>query len=180
MCFSGSQEEVHLLPGQARLFAWADPTGTRQLTWTYAANTGEHSLLKVSFDVNGCCMSCLMAKEAGKLASHSPLCPYWMKDQMEVFSFFKKKFFLMFIYFWESDTEHEWGRSRVRGRHRIWGRVQAPSCQHRARHGARAHKQWDHALSRSQTEPPRHPWKHYQNKLLLDFRLQVVHTNILD
>ncbi|XP_058593514.1 intermembrane lipid transfer protein VPS13C isoform X2 [Neofelis nebulosa] len=43
---SGSQEEVHLLPGQARLFAWADPTGTRQLTWTYAANTGEHSLLK--------------------------------------------------------------------------------------------------------------------------------------
>ncbi|XP_039076232.1 vacuolar protein sorting-associated protein 13C isoform X2 [Hyaena hyaena] len=43
---SGSQEEVYLMPGQARLFAWADPTGTRRLTWTYAANTGEHSLLK--------------------------------------------------------------------------------------------------------------------------------------
>ncbi|XP_077603856.1 intermembrane lipid transfer protein VPS13C isoform X1 [Crocuta crocuta] len=43
---SGSQEEVYLMPGQARLFAWADPTGTRKLTWTYAANTGEHSLLK--------------------------------------------------------------------------------------------------------------------------------------
>ncbi|XP_045863296.1 vacuolar protein sorting-associated protein 13C isoform X1 [Meles meles] len=43
---SGSQEEVHLVPGEARLFAWADPTGTRKLTWTYAANTGEHSLLK--------------------------------------------------------------------------------------------------------------------------------------
>uniref|UniRef100_A0A452SGF9 Vacuolar protein sorting 13 homolog C n=1 Tax=Ursus americanus TaxID=9643 RepID=A0A452SGF9_URSAM len=43
---SGSQEEVHLVPGEARLFAWADPTGIRKLTWTYAANTGEHSLLK--------------------------------------------------------------------------------------------------------------------------------------
>ncbi|XP_033612139.1 vacuolar protein sorting-associated protein 13C, partial [Fukomys damarensis] len=43
---SGSEEEVVLLPGQARLFAWADPTGTRKLTWTYAANHGEHALLK--------------------------------------------------------------------------------------------------------------------------------------
>ncbi|XP_006741268.1 vacuolar protein sorting-associated protein 13C [Leptonychotes weddellii] len=43
---SGTQEEVYLVPGEARLFAWADPTGTRKLTWTYAANTGEHSLLK--------------------------------------------------------------------------------------------------------------------------------------
>lgn len=55
LCFSGSQEEVHLVPGEARLFAWADPTGTRKLAWTYAANTGEHSLLKVSFDVNEHC-----------------------------------------------------------------------------------------------------------------------------
>ncbi|XP_005316696.2 intermembrane lipid transfer protein VPS13C isoform X3 [Ictidomys tridecemlineatus] len=43
---SGSQEEVELLPKQARLFAWADPTGTRKLTWRYAANLGEHDLLK--------------------------------------------------------------------------------------------------------------------------------------
>ncbi|KAM6149514.1 intermembrane lipid transfer protein VPS13C isoform 2-T2 [Erethizon dorsatum] len=43
---SGSQEEVVLLPRQARLFAWADPTGIRKLTWTYAANRGEHDLLK--------------------------------------------------------------------------------------------------------------------------------------
>uniref|UniRef100_A0A452VIQ5 Vacuolar protein sorting 13 homolog C n=1 Tax=Ursus maritimus TaxID=29073 RepID=A0A452VIQ5_URSMA len=40
------EEKVHLVPGEARLFAWADPTGIRKLTWTYAANTGEHSLLK--------------------------------------------------------------------------------------------------------------------------------------
>ncbi|XP_023568424.1 vacuolar protein sorting-associated protein 13C [Octodon degus] len=43
---SGSREELVLLPRQARLFAWADPTGTRKLTWTYAANHGEHALLK--------------------------------------------------------------------------------------------------------------------------------------
>ncbi|XP_036860152.2 intermembrane lipid transfer protein VPS13C isoform X2 [Manis javanica] len=43
---SGSQEELALLPRQARLFAWADPTGTRKLTWSYAANVGEHYLLK--------------------------------------------------------------------------------------------------------------------------------------
>lgn len=43
---------MELLPRQARLFAWADPTGTRKLTWRYAANIGQHDLLKVSFDVN--------------------------------------------------------------------------------------------------------------------------------
>uniref|UniRef100_A0A8D1HWL3 Vacuolar protein sorting 13 homolog C n=1 Tax=Sus scrofa TaxID=9823 RepID=A0A8D1HWL3_PIG len=42
----GSQEEMVLLPRQGRLFAWADPTGTRKLTWSYAANIGEHDLLK--------------------------------------------------------------------------------------------------------------------------------------
>ncbi|XP_055453879.1 intermembrane lipid transfer protein VPS13C isoform X3 [Psammomys obesus] len=43
---SGSQEELVLLPRETRLFAWADPTGTRKLTWSYAANFGEHDLLK--------------------------------------------------------------------------------------------------------------------------------------
>ncbi|XP_069901006.1 intermembrane lipid transfer protein VPS13C isoform X2 [Globicephala melas] len=43
---SGSQEEMVLLPRQVRLFAWADPTGTRKLIWSYAANAGEHDLLK--------------------------------------------------------------------------------------------------------------------------------------
>lgn len=50
-CFSGSQEELVLLPGQTRLFAWADPTGTRKLTWNYASNFGEHDLLKVLFNM---------------------------------------------------------------------------------------------------------------------------------
>ncbi|KAM6200995.1 intermembrane lipid transfer protein VPS13C [Rhynchocyon petersi] len=43
---SGSLEEMVLLPKQVRLFAWADPTGTRKLTWSYASSVGEHDLLK--------------------------------------------------------------------------------------------------------------------------------------
>uniref|UniRef100_A0ABI7ZXC6 Prefoldin subunit 1 n=1 Tax=Felis catus TaxID=9685 RepID=A0ABI7ZXC6_FELCA len=38
------------------------------------------------------------------------------------------------------ETEHEQGRSRERGRHRIQNRLQALSCQHRARRGARTHR----------------------------------------
>ena len=38
---------------------------------------------------------------------------------------------------------------RERGRHRIWSRLQVPSCQHRARCRARTHTLWDHDLSRS-------------------------------
>ena len=60
------------------------------------------------------------------------------------FSFFK--FFLMFINFWERDSMN--GGGSERGRHRIWSRLQALSCQHRVRCGARTHGPWDHDLSR--------------------------------
>ncbi|EMP30306.1 Vacuolar protein sorting-associated protein 13C [Chelonia mydas] len=43
---SGLQDEMELKPKEVRLFAWADPTGIRKLTWTYAQNVGEHDLLK--------------------------------------------------------------------------------------------------------------------------------------
>ncbi|KAH0619803.1 hypothetical protein JD844_014073 [Phrynosoma platyrhinos] len=43
---SGSQEEMELKPREVRLFAWADPTGIRKLTWAYAHNVGEQDLLK--------------------------------------------------------------------------------------------------------------------------------------
>ncbi|KAL8196981.1 UNVERIFIED_CONTAM: Vacuolar protein sorting-associated protein 13C [Gekko kuhli] len=43
---SGLQEEMQLKPREVKLFAWADPTGTRKLTWTYAQSIGEHDLLK--------------------------------------------------------------------------------------------------------------------------------------
>ena len=57
--------------------------------------------------------------------------------------------FLMFLFI--SETEHEQRRGRERGRHRIWSRLQALSCRHRARRGARTHKLWDHDLSWSRT-----------------------------
>ena len=59
----------------------------------------------------------------------------------------------MFICFWERETEHEHeqGRGRERGRHRIWSRFQALSCQHRAWCRAQTHEPWDHDLSWSQT-----------------------------
>uniref|UniRef100_A0ABI7ZUR4 Parvalbumin n=3 Tax=Felinae TaxID=338152 RepID=A0ABI7ZUR4_FELCA len=51
----------------------------------------------------------------------------------------------------DKETERERGRGRERGRHRIPSRLQSPSCQHRARRGARIHKPRDHDLSRSRT-----------------------------
>ncbi|XP_077329347.1 intermembrane lipid transfer protein VPS13C isoform X3 [Lithobates pipiens] len=43
---SGTEEEKELCPGEARLFAWEDPTGTKKLTWTYSHTKGELDLLK--------------------------------------------------------------------------------------------------------------------------------------
>ena len=47
----------------------------------------------------------------------------------------------MCIYFWEREREreNERRRSRESGRHRIWSRLQALSCQYRARRGAQTH-----------------------------------------
>ena len=58
-------------------------------------------------------------------------------------------YFFIFMFILERWTEHEWGRGRERGRHRIWSRLQVPSCQHRAWCGAWTHELWDHDLSRS-------------------------------
>ena len=57
----------------------------------------------------------------------------------------------MFIYFWDRgiETEHEQGKGRERGRHRIQSRFQTLSCQQRAPCGARTHELQDHELSRS-------------------------------
>ncbi|XP_066448424.1 intermembrane lipid transfer protein VPS13C isoform X2 [Eleutherodactylus coqui] len=43
---SGIEEEKVLLPGETRLFAWTDPTGTKKLMWTYSQDKGELDLLK--------------------------------------------------------------------------------------------------------------------------------------
>ena len=49
----------------------------------------------------------------------------------------KKFFFNIYLFLRQRETEHERGRGRERGRHRIGSRLQAPSQQPRARHGAR-------------------------------------------
>ena len=59
----------------------------------------------------------------------------------------------MFIF--ERKREREWqsvsneGKAE-RGSQRIWSRLQALSCQHRAQCRARTHELWDHDLSQSQ------------------------------
>ena len=65
--------------------------------------------------------------------------------------FIKKIFLTFYLFLRQGETQHEQGRVRERGRHRIWNRLQALSCQHRARCGARTHGPRDHDLSRSQT-----------------------------
>ena len=56
-------------------------------------------------------------------------------------------FFNIYLFLRQRETEHEQRRVRERGRHRIWNRLQALSCQHRARHGARTHGPRDRDLS---------------------------------
>ena len=61
--------------------------------------------------------------------------------------------FLILIYFWERERERQSvsrGGAETEG-HRIQSRLQALSCQHKARHGAQTHKLWDHDLSSSRT-----------------------------
>ena len=53
--------------------------------------------------------------------------------------FFYFFFFNVYLFLGQRETEHEWGRGRERGRHRIGNRLQALSHQPRARRGARAH-----------------------------------------
>ena len=53
------------------------------------------------------------------------------------------------VYLFLRETECKQGRGRERGRHRIWSRFQALSCQHRAWYGARTHEPWDHGSSRT-------------------------------
>ena len=73
---------------------------------------------------------------------------------LENTNIYLKHFFKYFsLFLRQRETEHEQGRGRERGRHRIWSRLQALSCQHRARPRtwthrlAPTHRPWDHDLS---------------------------------
>ena len=65
----------------------------------------------------------------------------------------------MFIYFWRRERQSESrGRGGERRRHRIWGRLQALSCQHRARCVAWSLRSWPGLKLDSQlTKPPKRP-----------------------
>ena len=74
-------------------------------------------------------------------------------NAIKLYFFFclKKIFFNIYLFLRQRETEHEWGRVRERGRHRIGNRLQALSCQHRAQRGAPTHEPGDRDLSQSRT-----------------------------
>ena len=55
----------------------------------------------------------------------------------------------VYLFLRERQTEWEQGKIRERGRHRIWSRLQALSCQHRDWGGAQTQELWDYDLSQS-------------------------------
>ena len=59
----------------------------------------------------------------------------------------------MFVYFSETEKDRAWAGEgqRERHTHRIWSRLPAPSCEHRAQCGAWTHESWDHDLNWSWT-----------------------------
>ena len=69
----------------------------------------------------------------------------------EVFFCFVFKFFYIYLFLRERESASRGGAERERGRNRIWSRLQALSCQHRARCGAWSHGLCDHDLSWSWT-----------------------------
>ena len=87
-----------------------------------------------------------------------------------VYLFYFYFFFNVYLFLGQRETEHERARGRERGRHRIRNRLQALSCQHRARRGARTHGPWDHDLSRSWTlNRPSHPGTPFNVYLFIFF-----------
>ena len=79
---------------------------------------------------------------------HSPVCGSdqnrTYKEMIRFFNFFFKRFYL---FLGQRETEHERGRDRERGRHRIGSRLQALSHQPRAQRRARTHGPRDRDLS---------------------------------
>ena len=83
------------------------------------------------------------------LNTHHPPTP---PSRMCVFYFILFYFILFFnVYFWDRERQSMNGGGSERETHRIWNRLQALSCQHRARRGARIHGPRDRDLSRSRT-----------------------------
>ena len=87
-------------------------------------------------------------------------------------------FFNVYLFLRQRETEHEQGRGRGEG-DRIWNRLQALSCQHRARCGAWTHKLWDHDLSLSQTlNRLSHPGAPRDTDFKEEFKLKWDHLSV--
>ena len=72
--------------------------------------------------------------------NYSKVSATWIRILFHFFMCYSIVLFLFFNFFLNlflRETECKLGRGRERGRHRIGGRLQAPSCQHRAGRGAR-------------------------------------------
>ena len=89
------------------------------------------------------------------------------------FFFFLIFFFNVYLFLGQRETEHEWGRGRERGRHRIGNRLQALSHQPRAWRGARTHGPRDRDLAEvgrstdCATQVPHYSFLVISSKLLL-------------
>ena len=102
------------------------------------------------------CHPCVGRAPRGPWGKSQPIykCPFSFHhnrpDILQLAFYLKKIFFFnVYLFLRQRETQHEQGRGRERGKHRIWSRLQALSCQHRARRGARAHGWQDRDLSRS-------------------------------
>ena len=75
----------------------------------------------------------------------------WLSDSQK--PEFNKFLFFLNVYFWDRDREplHEGERGRERGRHKIWGRLQAVSCHHEAWRRAWTYEPRDRDLSQNWT-----------------------------
>ena len=72
----------------------------------------------------------------------------WQKAEDDILSISQFLLFSnVYLFLGQRETEHERGRGRERGRHRIGRRLQALSHQPRARRGARTHGPQDHDLA---------------------------------
>ena len=87
------------------------------------------------------------------------------------------KFLKIFLNIYLFSRDRAWARDRERRRNRIWSRLQAPRCPHRAWGGAQTHKLWDRDLSWSwmlnRLNCPRAP-KVWKILLLLQFSEEIL------
>ena len=93
-------------------------------------------LKNIDSSVDGCSVLCISIRVISLIMSANLIYAYWF-------------FYCLVLRERERETEHEWGRGRERGRHRIWSRIQALSCQHRALCRAGTLEPLDHHLSQS-------------------------------